>query len=60
MRRKTVKAAFVVLLSGCLLQFGCLSGGFVRRVLVEVAAEQVAGFVPVPQVSPLSPAGAGG
>jgi hypothetical protein len=47
MRKKTLKRAALAAVAGTLLQFGgCLGGGFLQKVMLEVAAEQVAGFVP--------------
>jgi len=45
MRRKTMKAAALAVFAGTVLQFsGCL-GGLLQLAVVEVIAEQVAGFV---------------
>ncbi len=47
MRKKTLKRAALAVMAGTLLQFGgCLGGDFLGRVLVQVAADQVAGFIP--------------
>ena len=51
MRKKTLKRAALAALAGTLLQFGgCLGGGFLQQVMMEIAAETVADMIPIPDL----------
>ncbi len=48
MRKKTLKLAALAAVAGTLLQFGgCLGGGFLQALAVEIAADTVSGFLNV-------------
>jgi len=48
MYKKTMKAALLAAVAGTLFAGfgGCLGNNFTRQLLVEIVADQVAGFVP--------------
>lgn len=60
MKRASVKTCLLAVIAGNLFQIGCLSNGFFRSVMVEVAAEQVAGSIPLPNLGGLLGGGSGG
>ncbi|MCH8852155.1 MAG: hypothetical protein IID41_05820 [Planctomycetes bacterium] len=60
MKRAPLKACLLAVVVGNLFQIGCLSNGFFRSVAVEVAAEQVAGSIPLPSFGGLLGGGNGG